>query len=349
MEERNARSGIDFVVTWVDGGDPAWQAERNRFCTDGAVFGNKSARFRDWDLFRFWFRGVEKFAPWVDRVHLVTWGHVPAWLDVSHPKLNVVRHDDFIPAEFLPTFNSHTIELNMHRIPGLSDRFVYFNDDVFLLDAVTPRFFFDGRLPRDYFGLDVPKFQTGTIAHIMGEDLSVINDNFRARDVYRRNRRKMLAPSLGIRRIARNLALRGFFRSFIPGFGNRHAFMAFNRETFEALWEREGDRLRNTCSHRFRTQLDVSVWAMRYWQLATGRFFSASPDRYRCKNVSAAGVDEIVRSISRREYAVLCVNDNSLFDGADAVVGRLRAAFAEAFPRRSAFELNPEGKVRNDG
>ena len=137
---------IDFVMPWVDGSDPAWREEFLKYralqapqgepaCDTGTAAGAVDAseeRYRDWDTLRYWFRGVERFAPWVNRIHFITWGHLPAWLDTAHPKLHVVRHADYIPSPYLPTFNSCPIELNMHRIEGLAEHFVYFNDDTFL-------------------------------------------------------------------------------------------------------------------------------------------------------------------------------------------------------------------------
>ncbi|WP_331836427.1 hypothetical protein [Erysipelothrix piscisicarius] len=69
---------------------------------------------------------------WVNNVYLITYGHLPDFLNVDHPKLKIINHTDYIPSDYLPTFSSHTIELNMHRIEGLSEHFVYFNDDMFL-------------------------------------------------------------------------------------------------------------------------------------------------------------------------------------------------------------------------
>ena len=152
MEEKK-ETQIDFVIAWVDGGDPAWQRERDRYGKmgektaveetgerekSGVACDTRDVRYRDWDCLRFWFRSVEQNAPWVHKIYFVTWGHVPKWLNGNHPKLEIVRHEDYIPGEFLPTFNSHTIELNFHRIPGLSEQFVYFNDDMFLLQQVSP-------------------------------------------------------------------------------------------------------------------------------------------------------------------------------------------------------------------
>lgn len=141
---------IDFVVTWVDGNDPAWQRERAECLgiDNTAVNGNGVCRYRDWSSFRYWFRAVEKFAPWVRYVHLVTWGHVPKWLKLDCPKLRIVNHKDYIPAEYLPTFNCQPLELNLFRIPGLSEYFVYFNDDVLLARPVVPEDFFVNGKPK---------------------------------------------------------------------------------------------------------------------------------------------------------------------------------------------------------
>ena len=132
---RREKEPIDFVITWVDGNDPKWQEEKDKTLIAqglGVHIDGRKERYRDWDNLQYWFRGVEKYAPWVRKIHFVTWGHMPEWLNVDHPKLHIVKHEDFIPKEFLPTFNSHTIEWNFHRIEGLSEHFLYFNDDMFL-------------------------------------------------------------------------------------------------------------------------------------------------------------------------------------------------------------------------
>ena len=121
MKNLNNTEGIDFVITWVDGSDPAWQQEKRKTleaCGLKSAADDRKERYRDWNNLQYWFRGVEQFAPWVRKVHFVTWGHLPEWLNTSAPKLNIVNHEDFIPEEFRPTFNSHTIEWNLHRIQG---------------------------------------------------------------------------------------------------------------------------------------------------------------------------------------------------------------------------------------
>src|SRR5699024_762488 len=103
---------------------------------------NDVNRYRNFGFFKFWFRSVEKYAPWVNKVYLITSGHLPKWLDLDNEKLVHIKHSDYIPDEYLPTFSSRPIELNLHRIEALSEEFVLFNDDMFLSAPTSPSDFF---------------------------------------------------------------------------------------------------------------------------------------------------------------------------------------------------------------
>ena len=123
---------IDFVIIWVDGSDKKWLHEKNKYQKNSINIDAEINRYRDWDNLKYWFRGVEKYAPWVNNIFFVTWGHIPSWLNTNNPKLKIIKHTDFIPKEYLPTFSANPIELNLHRIEELSENFVFFNDDFFV-------------------------------------------------------------------------------------------------------------------------------------------------------------------------------------------------------------------------
>ena len=145
------RFPVDVVYTWVDGSDYAHAAKRAGYLgvqADAHVTGLVPARFRDNDELRYSLRSLEDCAPWVDSVILVTDSQVPSWIAKDHPKLRLVDHREFIPEKYLPTFNSHVIEAFLHRIPGLSEHYIYMNDDVFLArPARKSDFFTPGGLP----------------------------------------------------------------------------------------------------------------------------------------------------------------------------------------------------------
>ena len=91
----------DIVVCWVDDKDKEWRSQKKKYklaeegITDtSGVTDDSDYRYRDWDLLKFWFRGIEKYAPWVNRVFFVTCGQKPEWLNTEHPKLRLVNHED---------------------------------------------------------------------------------------------------------------------------------------------------------------------------------------------------------------------------------------------------------------
>lgn len=140
----SAPSPIDVVYTWVDGSRPDYRALLERW--SGRPRDLNPERFRDpFDLLRHSLRSLALHAPWVRNVYLFTCRpQVPSWLRLDHPRLRVVHHDEvFTDPSSLPTFNSNVIEAHLHLLPGISDRFLYFNDDYFLGAPATPSDFFD--------------------------------------------------------------------------------------------------------------------------------------------------------------------------------------------------------------
>lgn len=131
---------MDAVISFVDGIDPLWQADY------AAWHGGKAPlakRFRDWGTLRYLLRGIERNMPFIDKVHLVVSreSQVPAWVS---DRVHVVLHSDIIPGEYLPVFNSCSIEMFLHRIPGLGEQFLYFNDDMFAVAPCEAEDFFPG-------------------------------------------------------------------------------------------------------------------------------------------------------------------------------------------------------------
>jgi hypothetical protein len=130
---------IDLVYTWVDHRDPAWRVQFDEADRSGAGEDAKAgARFWSNDELKYSLRSVHLHMPWAGTIHIVSSCLPPEWLDTSHPRLRWIGHEAILPANCLPTFNSHAIEASLHRIEGLSDRFIYFNDDFLVLDDLAP-------------------------------------------------------------------------------------------------------------------------------------------------------------------------------------------------------------------
>ncbi len=141
---------IDLVYLWVDDKDEEWQGKRRFWANKLGVAENSQnndvVRFRDNGELKYSLRSVEMFAPWINKIFIVTDGQVPEWLDTNHPKIKVVDHKEIIPEEALPVFNSCAIETCIVNIPELSEYFLYANDDTFFSNPVEPDYFFDEEL-----------------------------------------------------------------------------------------------------------------------------------------------------------------------------------------------------------
>ena len=136
---------IDVVYTWVNGSCPEFQKSKAKWLGlsdkgKGSVAASMSARFYDWDTMRYSIRSVETFLPCTRNLYIVTNGQVPIWLNLSNPKVNLITHRDIFPNKsHLPTFNSNAIEQHLHLIKGLSEKFLYFNDDILISKKLTLR------------------------------------------------------------------------------------------------------------------------------------------------------------------------------------------------------------------
>ena len=334
-----AERPIDIVIPWVDSNDLEWRKSKNHYADmEGRkeLIDESDVRYRDWDIIRYLFRGIDMYMPWVRTVHFVTVGHIPAWMNTEAERLHVVRHDEYIPEEYLPTFSANPIELNMHRIPRLADQFIYFNDDIIALKPTKPTDFFKKGLPTDYAILNpLISSHRYAVSDIAIMDIEIINDHFRKNDVIKRNPTKWFNPKYGSD-LFRSLCLMPW-----PKFSallTKHQCNSFLKETFEEVWEQEFDILDSTCRHKFRTKRDVNQWLMRYWRLAQGRFEPVKPYGllYGVKNDNEGLFSAIMNSTGK----FICINDNGAEDLVDfeKTKAELIAVLEKRFPEKSKFE-----------
>lgn len=348
-------SDIDIIITWVDDSDSEWISEKNKWLKlEKKKNHNKWAvgdnRYRDWDLLKYWFRGIEKYAPWVRTIHFVTCGHVPNWLNLDNSKLHIVKHSDYIPKKYLPTFNSHTIELNLHRIPGLADKFIYFNDDMFLLKNTKPEDFFKNGLPRDFAGLDLRTLDRKIIDY-RPYNAMIISEHFSKKDVLRNNKGLWFSLKYGPKCLIKTLLLMPFGR--FSALQTDHLPINFLKKTFVEVWSKETDILDFSCSQRFRGNFAVSPWLFRDWQRCKGEFIPKKPQLNSfipCGKGYCSNTDDSIKPISKNEcikrithpkgLGMICLNDHcsdnaQFYEWKDAV----HNAFRKHFSNKSKFEL----------
>lgn len=137
---------IDLVYLWVDGDDEKIKDKRNfwlkQYGKDVHQQATNKCRFINNDELKYSLRSVEKYAPWINNIYIVTDNQIPSWLNTSHDKIHIVDHSEIMPEEALPTFNACAIETCIHKIENLSEYFLLANDDTYFFNYTEPSFFF---------------------------------------------------------------------------------------------------------------------------------------------------------------------------------------------------------------
>ncbi len=329
---------IDIVIPWVDGSDLTWNKEKEKYMKDiKKNEGNGNSRYRDWGTLRYWFRSIEKNVPWINKVHFVTCGQIPEWLNIKNSKLHFVKHEDYIPKEYLPTFSCNPIELNIHRISGLSEHFIYMNDDTFIMEPLERRFYFsDEGLPKQMLKvMCVDNYAPETdFVYINYNDMGLINRNFSVNDF---PKSKLFHYSYGIKNNIKNLVLPLSY--VFPGFCQFHMPAPFLKSTFEEVWEKEYEYLQNVSKNKFRNYKDVNQWLMQYWQLASAKFEPANIEKY-CKMFEIGRDDiEICDAMEKHRFKVICINDSDGQIDFESEKEKIIELFDMLYPNKSSYEL----------
>ncbi|MDR1880769.1 MAG: Stealth CR1 domain-containing protein [Tannerellaceae bacterium] len=338
---------IDIVIPWVDDQDPLWREAlriySGQFEEEACCF---EKYYRDWETLLFVFRGIEKYMPWVGKIHFLTYGHLPKWLNTAHEKVNVVNHlDFFIRKETFPVFNSLAIEMNLPGIKGLSERFIYFNDDTLVLREAPPeRFFVDGR-PVDCLIQDIPrggflyrKFRTNdTYANIVLNAVHPLNAVYPKRELLKKHPELFYHPTYPMADRWRN-ALFNLSPSYtwirpnhIPQPFLRSALMECHA-LFPALVE-------ETARSKFRRYSDVSQYIYRYLTLVKGNFHPHYYDDAFCMVLSS--YDRFVKELPQMDRRTfVCVNDSQFLPPEDykRIKPLLLKKMSNLLPDRSAYE-----------
>lgn len=328
---------IDFVVTWVDMNDPEWQ--KSFAAHSGKIDNTKNnmteARFRDYGLLKYWFRGVDKFAPWVRKIHFVTCGQKPDWLNPDHPKLNLVNHEDYIPKQFLPLFNSKVIEYYMHRIPGLSDHFVYFNDDFFITSPLPRERFFHNGLPQDIAAFRINLGLSSWSKSVL-MSVKVLNKHFDKKEVQKRDHDKWFHESYGSK--ARLTKLLKWYGKFVT-LRTPHNAQPFLKSTFEHIWEKEGEALTAMSANRFRSSDMYSPELFRTWQICESNFHPYNTYTDTKMFPLVFRTKEAIEAIRTQSYKLVCLNDSEHIKDFEGTMHLLHGAFSSILPEKSSFEL----------
>ena len=329
---------IDFVITWVDGNDPQWQKKRNKYLeeksSEVASFNenDSTVRFRDYGTLKFVFRSIDKFAPWVNKVYLVTDSQKPEWLNTYNPKVKVIDHTQIISSKYLPLFNSNAIEWNIDNIPDLSENFVYFNDDTILNKKLTEEDFFKYGLPCDYrIYKDIVPIED--FDHIPVTNDILINRYINGK--WPLNKNGLYSPKYGFKFFKSIPFLLQASKGWVPGYNEPHGPLSFKKSSFKkakSIWKKEINKI---YTHRFRQMDDISIWLVRHLQLEDGNFSPISANLNKTYTVSQ--LKEIKTAFKESKFRCICINDENTADF-NTKAQAINKILVKKFSNASSFE-----------
>ena len=291
---------MDIVITYVDGNDPVWKQDYEKY-TNVPVM---EKRFRDWGTLKYLLRGVEKNMPFIRNVYLVVShpSQVPQWADQEN--LKVVLHKDIIPQEYLPTFNSNTIETHLHRIEGLDEEYLYFNDDLFPVAPCKPEDFFRN-------GRGVLGFKKHLLACGMYKKIC-------------RNSDRLARKALGLKPACT------FLRP-------QHICTAMLRSECEKVYDAVKEDILKSLS-RTRTAQNVTQYMFLVYQYLKGRMINERISSKHC-SVALATPEKVESYILSPERNILCINDVHLDEKRyEALRTAIHQSFEKVFPQKSKYE-----------
>lgn len=307
---------VDLVYLWVDGTDPKWQEKKRIFTgklNDNSEENNKG-RYISNDELKYSLRSVEKHAPWIRKIFIVTDNQKPEWLNTSHPKIQVVDHQEIIPAEILPCFNSSVIEYFLYKIPGLADRFLFSNDDMFFNADVEPGFFFasDGfpivRLKRKPLGKWHHRFKLLTgkgLGQYMG---------------------KVVEGALTVEKKY------GIYYSGVP----HHNIDSYKKSDYQEAVEKVfEEQAKKSQTHRIRTVGDLHRSAFGYYILAIKHGHLKYVDKSESVRLLPYRHD-LKKYLQRYSPKLFCLNDNERVTDVHRL--KFKPFLEELFSSKSAYE-----------
>lgn len=317
---------IDLVYLWVNGNDPVWLAKKNAFLPpilkqDLSATGD--CRYAENDELRYSLRSVERCAPWIRKIFIVTDAQVPAWLDLSNPQVEIVDHKAILPPDALPTFNANALEMNLWRIPGLSEHFLFANDDMFFLQPVGSEFFFNRE------GYPYVRLKRQSLKHHLSMGYPYMIYHMQQLIAERFGKHYTLAP--------------------------HHNVDAYRLSDYKACYELFKSDFEATTRVRFRDREDIQRSIVLYYALTIGHGKLVRINRYnrirglwgrfraacgwrcatdsRCIPLCNTSMDLVLKKYNP---ALICLNDDQRSSARN--YRQMRLLLAGLFPNKSAFE-----------
>lgn len=303
-------SKIDLVYLWVDGSDKKWLEKKNAYLSKLSNVDKEAiddCRFVQHDELKYSLRSVEKYAPWINHIYIVTDNQVPKWLNTKNKKITIVDHKDIMPKTALPCFNSTAIEHCIVNIPELSENFLYANDDMFFWNNVEPDFFFDndGKVICRF----CKKIKNRKYKHLYG---SMVNKSYQiTKDKF------------------------GKCTKYFPC----HSIDAYKKSELTSYQKYFNQSLMRTLNSKFRDIKDLHRSIYNYFMVQENKGVSKIISKSWFKKEENGYVKlktQNMKNILKSQYPILCINECNKTNSKD--VDFMINLLNKKFPQKSEFE-----------
>lgn len=302
---------IDFVFPYVNPNDINWQNDYKKY--KNVTNFEKNERFRDFSLLKYIFRSIEDLAPFINNVFLLvsSESQVPSFLNKSCPKLKIVTHDQFIPKEYLPAFNSNTIEMFISNIPNLSEHFIYSNDDFMFLNESNVEDFFssDGKIIKLAYSFKQGKVTT-LFQSCCKNTFDVVSKLFDDKKISNKDYK--------------------YIRQFHGAASPR--LLSDCKECYTLL----ESKIKKSISRFRNLEKNYNQYLFGYYSLFKGNATYISPTRIGSYVEANFGLDKILETITNSSAKMLCINDTNIMN--KDLINKVYWNLEVEFPKKSAFE-----------
>lgn len=286
---------IDVVYTWVNDQDPDWQelyanhvqnklpeVDTPEHENDNNSKATNLSRFKNRDELKYSIRSIHRHIPWVRNIYVLTNCAPPAWL-AENDRVIWTRHEDVFEKEQLPTFSSHSIETTLHLIDGLSENFIYFNDD----------FFINTDLSKEIF------FSPAGASHSNLEDYGMVAGSFRAAD----------PDYFNAARKGAGLIKKEFGR--VPTRLHKHSPYALRKSVLQEIERKFSSEVLGTRNSKFRSATDISLPSFFYhhFALQTGQAADRGIRSKLIKSNSRNFTRDFQNFLKKQDVRTFCIND----------------------------------------
>lgn len=299
LKQKVFYSNIDYVFMYVTSDDPKWQKLYKQYVPDEINYATGMQRFRDNDTLKYMLRGLAKNMPWIHKVHMIVMSEsqVPDW--INRDEVDIITHDEFLPKEQMPCFNSSTLETYFANLPRVSECFIYGNDDMFTFKPQEPTNFFNGQTP---------------IYHI----------NFRNRkktfvgDQLRIGAYNLIIDENNTRKVA----------------VTQHGLLCFRMSWLKEFFKKYKDKITPVCT-RFREPQNYNIWPFALWQFMEKQVQSEKREvLYYEMNGNISQAYNFQKNFA--DFDCVCINDNE--KATPQVRLEVSKKIEKYFPKRCKYE-----------